>query len=419
MPYSKDSRRRFAKAAVQSKSLAPPSTLSVLSSSTSGSNSTLTPQRAFPSSLRPSKRYEAPMAGVKRPDPLPQSRNRGNPLQMTQGPVNVFSYMDKEDEEEDEEEKEEEEKKKEEEEDHDSSSSSSEEDDDIPEDTPDEDASTTSSSPKVEPPMPQMPGQIPVEATPMEEAQQQNWRKGKVREGSLHSDSGISVRSSSPEQPSPVMRHAYPNVRSLSSSDKSTPAPAHGGRHLVPGSPPSPGPRGSTYPRDWSAQIDPDGRPEEYYLPSRPTMTPRVQVSKSAPKETHRRPSKHLVRNRSHQSATTAYPNRAGYDVLASVIHSRGDAFLKPIYRKFEILNNRILLFLQDELAEMEIELRELDNAIAREDHARGKTYASRRAESRLPSPLHWRRIDLIGRSYAKVEQYSQSGVLSCVRERY
>lgn len=81
---------------------------------------------------------------------------------------------------------------------------------------------------------------------------------------------------------------------------------------------------------------------------------------------------------------------------------------MKPIYRKFETLNHRILLYLQDEICEMEGEIRELDNAIAREDVMLGKTHASRRAEAKLPSQLQWRRLDLLGRSYTKVDQYSE-----------
>lgn len=347
---------------------------------------------------------------------MPEFRRGASQVPLVKAPINVFSYMDKDEDEEDGKEEKGGEVKRNDDNSgsssNSSSSSSSEDDDDddeMIEDTPDEDASTTSASPKPGSPMPQMPGQIHMEPSSMGEVHQQHhWRKGKVREGSLHSDSGISVRSSSPEQPSPAMRPAYPNVRSLSSSDKGVPAPAQGGRHVALAPPRLAGTRTATSPRDWSAHVDPDGRPEEYYRPPRPTVMQRAQVSKPAPKETQRRPSKLVVRNRSHQSGVAAHPNRPGYDVLASVIHSRGDASLKPIYRKFEVLNNRILLYLQDELAELEIELRELDNAIAREDHALGKTYASRRAEARLPSQLHWRRMELIGRSYAKVEQYSQ-----------
>lgn len=392
MPATKESRRRHAKPAPQFKSLTPPSTLSVLSSSTSGSNSTVTPERAFQSSLRPSKRYEPQKVETTRPIPPVEPRKGGNEAHPDKANVNVFSYMDKEENSEG-----------------GSSSSSSSEDDDITEDTLDEDASTTSISPQKQPPAPEAPSHPHIEANPMGRGQQQNWRKGKVREGSLHSDSGISVRSSSPEQSSPVVSHAYPNVRALSSPSTTGPASSHVGRHIMPTSPPSPGSRSSPYPRDWSTHIDPDRYPEEYYVPSRPTTTQSMQVAKPTSAEAHRRQSKPLVRNRSHPQAPSTKPNRPGYDVLASVIDSRGDAILKPIYRKFEVLNNRILLYLQDEIAEMEGELRELDSAVAREDHVLGKTFASRRAESRLPSQLQWRRLDLLGRSYAKVEQYSES----------
>ncbi len=394
MPHTKEPRRRHAKHGSQPKSLAPPSTLSVRSSSTSGSNSTVTPERAFQSSLRPSKRYEPPQVDPKPPMPAPEMKKGGNDVHAGRGNVNVFSYMEKEESEKDS--------------GSGSNDSSSGEDDDITEDTPDEDASTTSTSPSPQPPIRQTPSQPQTEASPAGPEQHHHWRKGKVREGSLHSDSGISVRSSSPEQSSPLLRHAYPNVRALSSPTKGGPPPAQGRRQLARTSPQSPGPHESSYPREWSTDLDPDRHPEAYYVPSRPTSIPTVQVDKAAPPETPRRHSKQLVRSGSHRPVTTTKPKRPGYDVLASVIDSRGDPFLKPIYRKFEILNNRILLYLQDEISEMEHELRELDSAIAREEHAMGKMHASRRAESRLPSPLQWRRLDLLGRSYAKVEQYSK-----------
>lgn len=389
MPFTKDSRRRHARSTVQSKSLAPPSTLSVLSSSTSGSNSTVTPVRVFHSSLRPSKRYEPPRVEAKALEPTIEA----DPGHSDKENVNVFSYMDKEEGE----------------------SESSSEDDEVTEDTPDDDASTTSSAPKMVTSVRHPPDEPRVEAHSMQSGQQQppqlhSWRKGKVREGSLHSDSGISVRSSSPEQPSPVMRHAYPNVRSLSSLEQGELLSTPGGRHVVGSSPPPPSSSGSAAdPQEWSTQTALDRHPEEYYVPSRATtVTQRGQTGKPAAMESRRRQPRPLGRKGAHPSTATRYPNRAGYDVLASVIHSRGDACLKPIYRRFETLNNRILLYLQDEIAEMENELRELDNAVAREDLALGKNYASRRAEFRLPSQLQWRRLDLLGRSYVKVEQYSK-----------
>ena len=321
--------------------------------------------------------------------PAPGMKRRAHEDHSDKENINVFSYMEKEESE--------------------NETDSSAQDDEVIEDTPDEDTSTTSTAPNSEPSPRQTPGEPPLEANPLQAGQQQHaWRKGKVREGSLHSDSGISVRSSSPEQSSPALRHAYPNVRPLSSPDKGLAHPSSRGRHVTDTSPQSPGTRESIEPRGWPTHVDPERPPEEYYLPSRPTVTGRVPVSKPASTETRRRQSTQLVRNGSNPSARTTYPKRAGYDVLASAIHSRGGTCLKPIYRKFEMLSNRILLYLQDELSEMENELRGLDHAIAREDRALGKTYASRRAELRLPSQLQWRRLDLLGRSYAKVEQYSK-----------
>ena len=45
---------------------------------------------------------------------------------------------------------------------------------------------------------------------------------------------------------------------------------------------------------------------------------------------------------------------KSGYNLLASNISSSGDLALTPIYRKFERLNNRVLLHLQDEIMGLE-----------------------------------------------------------------
>ena len=148
--------------------------------------------------------------------------------------------------------------------------------------------------------------------------------------------------------------------------------------------------------------------PETYYASTQPVVTQTMQRARIAPPETYGQHTRQLVRGASHPKSPIAKPKKPGYDTLAAAIDSRGDAVLKPIYRKFETLNHRILLYLQDEIFEMEGEIRELDNAIVREDAMLGKTHASRRAEAKLPSQLQWRRLDLLGRSYTKVEQYSE-----------
>ncbi|KAL1632111.1 hypothetical protein SLS56_004000 [Neofusicoccum ribis] len=91
--------------------------------------------------------------------------------------------------------------------------------------------------------------------------------------------------------------------------------------------------------------------------------------------------------------------------------HSRRS--IRPLYRRFEYLNHRILLHIQDELAELEEELRELDECIAQQqDTASGEAQpASRRLESRYGSDLHARRTLLLGNIYSKLGQYSRASL--------
>lgn len=73
-----------------------------------------------------------------------------------------------------------------------------------------------------------------------------------------------------------------------------------------------------------------------------------------------------------------------------------------------------MLLYLQDEIAQMEEELEELDAAISSEDaDLGGRGPASRRSEAKMPSQLQWHRMDLMGRTFAKVEQYSKTTCLN------
>ena len=228
--------------------------------------------------------------------------------------------------------------------------------------------------------------------------------------GSLHSDSGISVRSSSPDQGSPVMQHKLPTVFDEPGSEQDpqdsyrmerygfqfTPEPA------IDRNPPF---RHKHWP---SLEADHSQCPEAYFAPSPPMLAQTahdagVELSEMSPRLPHQ-----LIRGTSHQERPRPKASTTGYEFLASNIHSKDDALLKPIYRKFEMLNNRMLLFLQDELSEMEEQLKDLDDAIAREEQNGAGRSASRRAEAKLPSQLQWHRLDLLGRSFAKVEQYSE-----------
>jgi hypothetical protein len=104
----------------------------------------------------------------------------------------------------------------------------------------------------------------------------------------------------------------------------------------------------------------------------------------------------------------------SGYDLLAARLANSDSAEhpFKPLYRKFTRLNHRILLQLQDEISQMEEDLAGLDAADAR---VRRSSTGEIMPESRRlnlqwhGSELHARRFELLGQIYVKVEQYSKS----------
>ena len=109
-----------------------------------------------------------------------------------------------------------------------------------------------------------------------------------------------------------------------------------------------------------------------------------------------------------------------GYELLANklsegskVEHRRPEEdTVVPMYRKFEQLNHRVLLHLQDEISELEEELRYLDECIAQCSPRNGAGLAhpaSRRGDARYGSEAHFRRTELLGRIYLKLGQYSMS----------
>ena len=108
-----------------------------------------------------------------------------------------------------------------------------------------------------------------------------------------------------------------------------------------------------------------------------------------------------------------------GYEALAAKLSSTDeigpDEQLRPIYRKFEYLNHRILLHLQDEIAELEEELRQLDECIAQAlakvtgGKENNPLPSSRRAEAKVGSENHHRRVELLGRIFMKIGQYSKT----------
>jgi hypothetical protein len=102
-----------------------------------------------------------------------------------------------------------------------------------------------------------------------------------------------------------------------------------------------------------------------------------------------------------------------GYELLATTLASFSTADpdeprIKPMYRKFEALNHRLLLHLQDELSELEEQLHRLDHADTQSRRLeRHILPASRRAAAQAGGELQWHKTDILGRIGFKLGQYS------------
>ena len=236
------------------------------------------------------------------------------------------------------------------------------------------------------------------------EFKRQTWHGGFDPVDSFNSDSGVSMGSSSGEGDSPIFQHKYPSIRRvsrLSASSLEPSIPEHYGLNV------SPEPFTAQTP-NLGSDPWPQDNPETYYRSAKyhppENIAPVCQMPVTPPEL-----SPQLPRTKNKAPASD-FSKRQGYARLASTISSHDDAVLKPIYRKFDTLNNRILLYLQDEISELEAELEELDEGIARELHYLGKNHrqASRRAEARAPSALQMRRIELMGRCAGKIDIYSK-----------
>ncbi|OIW26854.1 hypothetical protein CONLIGDRAFT_683803 [Coniochaeta ligniaria NRRL 30616] len=89
---------------------------------------------------------------------------------------------------------------------------------------------------------------------------------------------------------------------------------------------------------------------------------------------------------------------------------------IKPIYRRFEALNHRLLLHLQDELSELEEQLHRLDTADTQTRRLQNCILpASRRAECMSGGELQWHKTDILGKIGFKLGQYNHA--LSSFRE--
>lgn len=175
-----------------------------------------------------------------------------------------------------------------------------------------------------------------------------------------------------------------------------------------PSSSPTQSTHSSPTPHATAPQFPPDRRPPKSYgtpeMPRGPVNHPHIPPNSLQPRLGGSNYAKHLPR-------AEKMP-LSGYQLVASKLSSSHPQSLpiRPIYRRFETLSHRILLHLQDELAELEEQLHRLDTADTQTRRLRDCFLpASRRTEVLAGGELQWHRTDILGKIGYKLEQYSAS----------
>ena len=387
MPFIGDSRRRQLRR-LSTKGVSQASTTSKESPKTdanSPDDTQLVKQRRIPQSSRRSATNEIPSSRT-----TEQSRLNGSTKTPGGEHVNVFAFMERDGAS--------------------SGADTEQEDSDVP-GLSSSGSSTSSRSEHAQP----LPVQSPYSDLEVHAAASKAgsmWYDNRRRESSIYSDSGISMLSASPENESPVLgyKSRFHNVTHR------TPTASHNkimNGLITTSVPETPAGHMNNVP---SMDLRFMEEPEAYYGSS-PQLQPQTPRTATA---THFEQGLQATWQPSpYQSSPGSIPppsksqmqvEKSGYDLLASAIDSRDQKSLTPIYRKFETLNNRILLYLQDEIAEMEEALKGLDAAIIQDD---GHGIPPRRTEATYPSQAKWHRQELMCRIFAKVEQYSEWTLLN------
>lgn len=100
----------------------------------------------------------------------------------------------------------------------------------------------------------------------------------------------------------------------------------------------------------------------------------------------------------------------SGYQLLASKLAGDvGGIHVKPIYRRFEVLNHRLLLSIQDEICDLEEQLNGLDSADTQNRTYPGGVYpASLRQEALHSGDLYWRKREVLAKIGQRLWQYSK-----------
>ncbi|KAE8401695.1 hypothetical protein BDV37DRAFT_175026 [Aspergillus pseudonomiae] len=126
----------------------------------------------------------------------------------------------------------------------------------------------------------------------------------------------------------------------------------------------------------------------------------------------------HINRKSRRKKKSSSIPS--GYGRLSWQLSSsveKEEPSLPPLYRRFEDVNHRVLLYLQDEIAQMEEELHVLDEyeemhrVATAEQEGTNIVPASRRmdAQAQVYSSLHYRREEVMAALVQKTQQYNNA----------
>ncbi|KAL8825542.1 MAG: hypothetical protein Q9191_004349, partial [Dirinaria sp. TL-2023a] len=386
MPFISGDNRRRQLRRLSTKSITQASTASKESAKTNGTSSEQTPVVRKRRESKGAKHNGAngtgpPVAGV--PEPTAEDQGAKAPKKDD---VNVFKFMEKDE------------------------ASAVADTDHSDSDLPDLSPSSNSSSSQSEsphPPQQQSPySELEVDATEQKEGFL--WYDNHRRDHSLNSDSGVSMLSASPAGKSPIL--GFKNK--FHKPDDEAPTLSHGETMsgLIRTSiPEHPAARISHSP---TLDLHLVEEPESYYSSS-PRPRPQPKIPNAATTEDPQAGLQPSWQPSAYQSSQSSRPppldaqiqvGKSSCDLSASGIECRNEASLMPIYRKFETLNNRILLYLQDEITKMEEDLKRLDATIAEED---GQAVHLMAPTHMYPSQSKWQRHELMCRILARVEQYN------------
>ncbi|KAI9750089.1 MAG: hypothetical protein M4579_006605 [Chaenotheca gracillima] len=300
-------------------------------------------------------------------------------------------------------------------------------------------------------------------------ADNQDHHSSSPTSSSFHSDSGISVRGDSPERPRPSERPAtrssfrtkakapvnssaestssyqHASVEAAQDSDRdsfsdtelaaqSTPYAAQLpfnrtaalaqslSRAPAPPFAPEAPPTNEHYPPYlWDSQTETTSTQDRHRFPQVPTTSSRLSAPMSGSMEKF----VSSVPKATASDSPKAGSRKSGYDFLASSLCSPGTTGsgdsnpVVPLYRKFEALNHRLFLHLQDEIVELEEELSKLDEMDARLRTLRAgrrgsesqpdSIAASRRSTAKLDNGLDWKRTEVMGAIFNKLGFYNQA----------